>query len=180
MSLFGAAWTLGSVKNLAEAGADALTYFETTGWRGLMETEDAPALPALFPSSAGMVFPLYHILADLAELRESEAGDLLACRSSDPLAVVGLAARDAEGLHLLIANLTPAEQSVTIGGLSVGEMTSRRLNSASAPRALFEPMAFRAERETVTAHGDETVLTLAPYEVCRIDAAVTRREERRP
>ena len=34
MSLFGAAWTVGSVKSLAEAGAAAMTYFETTGWRG--------------------------------------------------------------------------------------------------------------------------------------------------
>jgi hypothetical protein len=172
MSLFGAAWTLGSVKYLAESGADALTYYETTGWRGLMEAEDGPTLPERFPSSAGMVFPLYHVLADLAEWREA---DLLACRSSDPLAVVGLAACDAEGLHLLVANLTPIERTVAIGPLPAGEIMLRRLNAASAPQALFEPDAFRAARDTVETSGDELSLTLAPYEVLRLGAAAERR-----
>ena len=176
MSLFGAAWTLGSVKYLAEAGADALTYFETTGWRGVMETEDGPPLPERFPSSAGMVFPLYHVLADVADLAELNEGELLACQSSDPLAVVGLAVRDVNGLHLLVANLTPVEQSVVVGPFPAGEMTSRRLNTTSAPQALFEPDAFRAARETITARGGEAELTLAPYEVCRIDARPGRAE----
>ena len=39
MSLFAAAWTLGSIKYLAESGASSVTYYETTGWRGVMETE---------------------------------------------------------------------------------------------------------------------------------------------
>jgi hypothetical protein len=170
MSLFGAAWTLGSVKYLAEAGADSSTYFETTGWRGLMETEDDPSLPERFPSSAGMVFPLYHVLADLAEWGEAE---LLACRSSDTLAVVGLAARDSGGLHLLVANLTPIEQSVTVGPLPVGAISARRLNAASAPQALFESETFRAARETAATSGGEARLTLAPYEVLRLDAGPT-------
>src|SRR2546421_1852947 len=39
MSLFGAVWTAGSIKYLAESGAASLTYYETAGWRGLMERE---------------------------------------------------------------------------------------------------------------------------------------------
>ena len=38
MSLFGAGWTLGSIKNLAANGTSSLTYYETTGWRGVMES----------------------------------------------------------------------------------------------------------------------------------------------
>ncbi|MFT4041167.1 MAG: hypothetical protein QM692_23500, partial [Thermomicrobiales bacterium] len=57
MSLFGAGWTLGSVKYLAEAGAEAVTYYETTGWQGLLETEEGPATPALFPSLPVEVYP---------------------------------------------------------------------------------------------------------------------------
>ena len=34
MSLFGAGWTVGSLKYLCESEAYSLTYFETTGWRG--------------------------------------------------------------------------------------------------------------------------------------------------
>ncbi|HTP57539.1 MAG TPA: hypothetical protein VMM82_01395, partial [Spirochaetia bacterium] len=37
LSLFGAAWTAGSIHSLASAGADSVTYFETFGGRGLME-----------------------------------------------------------------------------------------------------------------------------------------------
>ena len=36
-SLFGAAWTLGSVAALAAAGADAITYYDTQGPAGVVE-----------------------------------------------------------------------------------------------------------------------------------------------
>ncbi|MGH2781244.1 MAG: hypothetical protein ACRDLA_07510, partial [Thermoleophilaceae bacterium] len=49
--LFGAGWTLGSVKHLAAAGADSVTYFETVGWRrGSGRPGSAPSRP-LPPSS---------------------------------------------------------------------------------------------------------------------------------
>ena len=91
MSLFGAGWTLGSARYLAESGADSVTYFETTGWQGVMETEHGSSEPALFPSRPGEVFPLYHVLADLAELRDSE---FVPITSSAPLTVEALALRD--------------------------------------------------------------------------------------
>ena len=57
MSLFGAAWTLGAIKHLAEQGAARATFYETTGWLGVME-EARPALrsPRGFPRT-GQVFP---------------------------------------------------------------------------------------------------------------------------
>ena len=60
MSLFGAGWTLGSIKNLAQSGASSLTYYETTGWRGVMETERGCPIPEKFRSLPGTIFPLYH------------------------------------------------------------------------------------------------------------------------
>ena len=36
MSLFAAAWTVGSLAGLAEAGVASITYYETVGWRGIM------------------------------------------------------------------------------------------------------------------------------------------------
>ena len=35
-SLFAAAWTVGSIAALADAGAASLTYYETVGWRGII------------------------------------------------------------------------------------------------------------------------------------------------
>jgi hypothetical protein len=41
-SLFAAAWTAGSLANLAPTSVEALTFFETVGWRGLIERGDHP------------------------------------------------------------------------------------------------------------------------------------------
>src|SRR5262249_1291876 len=65
MSLFGAGWTLGSLHSVAEGRASSVSYYETTGWLGVMETERGSPLPDRFPSLPGAVFPMYHVLADV-------------------------------------------------------------------------------------------------------------------
>lgn len=165
MSLFGAGWTLSSVKYLAEEGAASVTYYETTGWQGVMETEAGSPEPALFPSRPGEVFPLYHILADLAELRDAE---LIAVTSSNPLAVDAMALRDAAGTHLLLANLTPIVQEVALG-LPVGTtLHVRRLNAATAPSAMAQPIVFHCSRSAI----EQSVIALEPFETVRIDEGV--------
>ena len=54
-------------RRTAESGVSSATYYETTGWRGVMETAQGSPLPELFPSLPGGVFPLYHVFADLTE-----------------------------------------------------------------------------------------------------------------
>jgi hypothetical protein len=167
MSLFAAAWTLGSVKYLAESGAASLTYYETTGWRGVMETEEGAPLPERFPSGPGMTYPLYHVLRDLAECRH---GTLLECRSSDTLAVEALAVRGEDGIHVLLANMTPREQRVVVGPLPAGAAAMRLLDEDSAAAALFEPERFRATMKPVSMDGDHLRLHLRPYAVTHIMA----------
>ena len=36
-SLLGSAWTATALKHLAEAGAASVTWYETAGWRGIVE-----------------------------------------------------------------------------------------------------------------------------------------------
>jgi hypothetical protein len=178
MSLFGAIWTLGSVKYLAESGAAALTYYETTGWRGVMETAEGSPAGTPFPSRPGMVFPLYHVLADLAACG---AGKLVACRSGDPLRAAGLAVRLPDGLRVLAANMTGHEQQVSIGPLPlgpsaslssgrvpVGRATLRVLDESSAEVALFKPEQFRATTTALEHSGNEISLTLAPYAIAHL------------
>lgn len=162
MSLFGAGWTLGSVKHLAAAGAESVTYFETTGWQGVLETETGSPEPDLFPSRPGEVFPLYHVLADLAELRDAE---LVAVESSNALAVEALALRDDAGLHLLLANLTPEPREVSLALPDGGEARIRRLNDTSVAAAMATPQDFRRSGAPLT----QPTVTLAPFEVARID-----------
>jgi hypothetical protein len=166
-SLLGAAWTAGSLAYLATAGAASVTYYETTGWRGVVETEAGAPVPERFRSRPGGAFPLYHVLADAAGLTGAE---VLETTSSEPLRAVALTARDGEGTHVLLANLVPSEQDVVIGPLE-GAVTLRRLDESAAERAALEPAAFRGDGEQVEA-GGELPLRLDPYEVVRIDAGL--------
>jgi hypothetical protein len=166
-ALFGAAWTAGSVKYLSEAGAGSVTYYETTGWRGVVERADGPEKPERFASRAGEAFPLYHPLADAIEWRDAE---VLACESSDVLAAVAFAVRTSDGsTRLLVANLTPRELEVVVAPLD-GDVALRRLNESTAGEATGDPQAFRAGGEDSAANG-ELALILAPYEVVRVDPA---------
>lgn len=166
-SLLGAAWTAGSLKYVAESGASSVTYYESTGWRGVVERAGGSELPEKFRSSPGEVFPLYHPLADACEWRGAE---VLSCDSSDVLAAVGLAVSGTDGAsRLLVANLTPGERDVIVAGID-GDVSLRRLNEATAAQAAADPVAFRGSTQAASADG-ELALTLAPYEVVRIDTA---------
>ena len=112
-SQLAAAWTLGSLKYLAEAGAASITYYETVGWRGLLERETGSPEPELFPSEPGQPFPLYRVFAELAKLKDAE---VVVCNSSDPLRAIGLAIRHDRETRILVANMTPEPRTVTIEG----------------------------------------------------------------
>lgn len=167
MSLFGAAWTAGSIKYLAESGAVSLTYYETAGWRGLMERETGSELPEHFPSAPEMVFPLYHVFADVAEWKN---GSLVECASNRPLDVIALAVASESTLHMLVANLTGANQRVIIGPLGADQVSARSLDASTAAQAMFEPERFRQNWRQIELLNRELVLDMAPYATVRIDA----------
>jgi hypothetical protein len=154
MSLFGAAWTAASVKFLARAGAARATYYETTGWRGVMETEAGSPLGDLFPSIPGSVFPLYHILGDIAEFA---GGEVLGCESAEPLAVEALVLRTRRATRAIVCNLSHEPRLARLDGLSLSASTARRLNESTAEAAMARPEEFRRSRG-----GAE--LALGPYE----------------
>jgi D-apionolactonase len=101
-TVVGACWMAGSLAALLPCeGVVSLTYFETTGWRGLMETDLGSPLSAKFDSSPDEIFPLHYVLEFVAGassvLRLGNA--LLDCVS-----VLGLRDPDASTRYLL-ANL---------------------------------------------------------------------------
>jgi len=169
MSLFGAAWTLGSLKYLAQAGAHSVTYYETTGWRGVMETEAGSPLPEVFHSYPGGVFPVYHLLADAGEWA---GGEVVPAISSAPLVAEGLALSRGGDLCVLVANLTPLEREVVVMGLAsegLDEVRVRTLDVTNAGRAMAQPETFRAEAgERVPLTAGALRLTLRPYALARV------------
>jgi len=147
-SLLGAAWTLGVLKGLAEAGAASGTFFETVGWRGVMERE-------------GGVFPLYHVLADFGEFA---GGTARVTRTSDPGAVTALWLRRGGAERLMVANLTRERREV---GLQEFDriVLARVLEESGRLDAMTAPEDFRAS--AMPWKGGR--LALGPYAVAMLD-----------
>jgi hypothetical protein len=169
-SLLGAAWTVGSLAALALAGAASVTWYETSGWRGVIETDAGSPMPDRFPSRPGKAFPMYHVFADAAEWR---AGTVRATESTDPLRAVALCVEQPPVTHLLVASVTPEPQHVRLAGIGGSRGAVRMLDERSAPAALTDPVGFRAQPPSALAVMDhELDLDLAPFAVARVDLTV--------
>ena len=159
LSLLGAGWTLGSIKHLAQGNVASLTYYETTGWRGVLETEEGSPLPNLFPSRPGAVFPLYHVFADIAEFA---GGKVLFSRSSEPLKVESLVLQRGDKSTFMLANFTAISQKVRIKDVS-GQV--RLLSKHNIEQVLREPERWRSKMTDTFSE----IIELPPYGFARID-----------
>ena len=170
-SLLGAAWTAASIKQLTVGGADSVTYYETTGWRGVLEVEAGPPMPDRFPSRSGDAFPLFHVFADVAEWIGGQPVETV---STEANVVDALMVRDQAGIHALIANLTPALRRVRMGPLGGTVASLRVLDDATAAIAARDPEAFRAAPPaTQPLDNGWLSLTLTPHAVVRVDVSDT-------
>lgn len=111
---FTAAWTLGSIKYLADARAHSATFYETVGWNGVMDADDVSARPAGYPSQPGELFPVYHLLKTIGEFA---GGTVRRIDSSQPLATEAIALRKDGKQRVLVVNLSDKPQTVTLRGL---------------------------------------------------------------
>jgi len=145
---FTAVWTLGSLKYLADAGADSVTFFETVGWNGVMDIDHVSTRPAAFPSRPGAAFPVYHLLREIGEFQSESLRQI---DTSHPLATVGLALCKPGRMRVLIGNLTGQVETVTLRGL-VGK-----------------PAKGQADDETKPPTASEVAIRLAPYGITRLD-----------
>jgi hypothetical protein len=169
MSLFGAGWTLGSLKYNCESGAASLTYYETIGWRGVMETGRGSPLPGLFLSIPGAVFPLYHVLADFGEFA---GGEVLPSFSSAPERVESLVLRKAGRTRILVANLRPVAETIQLAVPMPGSGVSVRfLDERNAVEAMTNPQLFRSDPGARMSVDCGIInLELLPYGLIRIDS----------
>jgi hypothetical protein len=139
-----------------------MTFFETIGWLGVMERESGSPLPDKFKSIPGGVYPMYHVFADVGEAAGS---DVARAVSTDPLRVDGVVL----GNRILLANLTPDAQTVTIAGVN-GAYSMKSLDGDNAESAMSDPEGFRAAAgATVQASGNNLQLELKPYAYVRLD-----------
>lgn len=164
MSLLTAAWTVGTIRHFAQAGAASLTLFELVGWRGLVE-RDKGAPMAEFPSVPGMVFPVYDVLAAIAPPRgwERVKANVIPSDRVEALALT----RDGT-VRVLVANITGSEQRVAVSGLDGRDVIVERVDASAVSKALTHPRA-KGDGRTSKATASMDVV-LSPYEVDIITA----------
>jgi D-apionolactonase len=172
-SLFGAGWTMGSLKRLALNGANSATYYEATGLLGVMAgrslSGDLLKSPAFdFAIEPGWVYPMYHVFADFAEF---VGGNAYEVRSDLPSRFDAVLLHAGDRASLLIANLeeTPGDLRLVelgnVGGL-------RRLNETNAMRAMRDPEGYRNEAlESCPGNADGWEIRMRPFEYIRINLA---------
>jgi D-apionolactonase len=149
-TLFGAAWTLGSLAQLLPRdGVRSLTYFETSGPRGLLEGD--------------LVYPLYHVLADLAGATRVRAlASSVACRA------LALLVEGPDGRRVLAANLVDQVTRIRLP-VGPGSCRIRTLDARALRFATADPAGFRASAETRELTAAKLELELAAYATVRID-----------
>ena len=168
-SLYAAGWLVGSLNALGNANVDALTYFETTGWRGVIERRDHPLRVEAFHSWPGMVFPIYLVLADVAEFR---GGSILPVVLGDGLRVQALALRSEDWVRVLLANMTDVPVAATLRLPGAVEAKVQRLDDRSYTLAASDPTAFRGSTQPAPVEHGAIAVTLQPYAVATLDARI--------
>jgi len=161
MALFAATWTVGSLRAMVEGSADSVTYYETSGWRGLFETEAGSPLPALFRSAPGMIFPVYWVFRFLADAERALIRPLLGDRS---LRIEGFGLRSASQFSLLLANLLPSAQEIVLNAMPSGAAQLWRLNEETMVTAASDPRAFLTRAMSRSVFSATWDVTLLPYE----------------
>jgi hypothetical protein len=157
--LIGAAWYAGFLARAAAAGVEAVTLAAASGPSSIVYSKQAHAQP-WFDEVKRAVFPHYHVIARHAALQ----GNLLAAASSDAGKVLALAARTTTGTEVHLVNLTGADQTVRIEGLS-GKADALILDETTFEAACRDP---DWRRNAPRAAIDGGHLTLAPYAVAEI------------
>lgn len=161
MSLFAAAWTVGSLSAVAAGGAESVTYYETMGWRGLIETASGSPLPDQFRSAQGMIFPVYWVFRFLAGAGHAPTRAL---RAERPLRVAGFSLERANQPVLIMANLLPEEQNVTLNNLPNRTAEFWRLNEDTMPTAASDVQAFLETAKALKIRNGTWTTGLLPYE----------------
>ena len=90
-----------------------------------MEITAGSALPEKYPSIAGSVFPVWHVLADVGEFRGSQ---VLPCISSRPLDIECLVLKSGSRTRMLVANLSTERQTIELR--ASGQTTLRLLDAS--------------------------------------------------
>jgi len=168
MSLFAAAWTVGSLKRMADEGVDTATYFELAGWKGLIEGREHLTLRELFPSDPGQLFPVYHVFRAIAPFA---GGESVWVTVPHPFQAEALALRKDGRVRVLVVNLTEFEQEIEMEGLMLNGTTLAVLDETTYAAAAVDPGWVESHLQPVPTVDGRLTLAVKPYAVTFLDGA---------
>ena len=166
LSLFTAAWTVGSLKRMIDEAVDAVTYYELQGWKGLVEAREHLTRRELFPSDPGQLFPVYHVFRALAPFIGGASVWLAAPK---PFQAEALAVTKDGKVRVLVANLTEFDQTITLEGLGLVDATLAVLDETTYEAASVDPDFITSSSTPVSLDGGSVALSLKPYAVAFVD-----------
>ena len=148
--LFGAAWALASIGATAEGGVVAVTPGALAGEFGLLR-------------EGGTVYPIYHVIAGMAEAARQDA---IEARPSDATRIASLAHRKADGGSCLwLANLCDTSQKVRVPDLG-GDAQLACLDEASFAVAANDAVFLRKQAQPLS----RPEIEIGAYGVVRIES----------
>jgi hypothetical protein len=168
MSLFAAAWTVGSLKRMADEGVETATYFELAGWRGLLEGREHLTRRDLFPSDPGQLFPVYHVFRAIAPFA---GGESIWVTVPKPFQAEALAVSKDGQVRVLVANLTEFEQEIALEGVDLVDTTLVALDETTYEAASADPAYITSSSWPVTIEHGVLSLPLKPYAVAVVTGA---------
>jgi hypothetical protein len=159
--LFGAAWHLGYLSQVAEGGLEAATMASPVGEFGIAARRLPHPQPWFDENPDAAVYPVFHVLRGVAV----GAGEKhVTAESNDPARLAALAFRTGEGTRLWLANLREINTSVRLKTLPKGETRISMLDEDS-----FDDAVRDTSFGDLTAPLRGSTVTLRPFAVARID-----------
>lgn len=161
-SLFGATWTLGSLSKLIETNnTHSITYFETSGLRGVLAPNKSNLIPESFRTIPGSPYPLYFVLKSILSAKKA-----LKTLSSHPWQTQGITLLDdANKRTIIITNFSDKETGIKVKtGTCKGALKS--LDQNNILDYMKSPEKWDENKgEEISARGGKIHLELAPYSI---------------
>ncbi|MEM8967245.1 MAG: hypothetical protein AAGE93_12565 [Bacteroidota bacterium] len=154
MSLFGAGWAVGSLRNLAQSGTSAITYFETVGRKGILAGNKADDSFSLFLAKSGTVYPMYLVFRFLLTADDIS---VLPTNVSAPWQTEAIIFRVGQEIRAIVANLQSHKISLQLPTDMFTQV--KLLDKTSFEEATQQPEKFLSSDFTKCSD----IISLSPY-----------------